>query len=118
MPKKIKGILEHIAYYCSEIKNSQKRYGEKVEDFISDRDYQRSVCMCLIQIGELVRLIPEDFRSEHTEIPWKQVCGLRNIVVHAYGEIDFESIFDIICDDIPILDEFCCKWLAENGAAK
>lgn len=71
MPKKIKGILEHIAYYCSEIKKSQKRYGEKVEEFISDRDYQRSVCMCLIQIGELVRLIPEDFRSEHTEIPWK-----------------------------------------------
>ncbi|MCM1054981.1 MAG: DUF86 domain-containing protein [Bacteroides sp.] len=114
MSKKIKDILEHIDYYCSEISNSQKRYGEILDNFLSDRDYQRSVCMCLIQIGELVRLIPEDFRGENTEIPWKQVSGLRNIVVHAYGEVDFESIFDIMSSDIPILSRFCRKWLKEE----
>ncbi len=109
MPKRIESVLAHITYYCAEIQNSQKRYGG-LESFLSDRDYQRSVCMCLIQIGELVRLIPEEFRVRHTEIPWKQVCGLRNIVVHAYGEVDFESIYDIISGDIPVLERFCREW--------
>lgn len=69
MPNRIESVLEHIAYYCAEIQNSRKRYGDNLESFVADRDYQRSVCMCLIQIGELVRLISEEFRSKYTEIP-------------------------------------------------
>ena len=110
MPKRIESILEHITYYCVEIQSSRKRYGDSWECFAADRDFQRSVCMCLIQIGELVRILPEEFRVKHTEIPWKRICGLRNIVVHAYGEVDFESIFDIITGDIPVLERFCCEW--------
>lgn len=114
MANRLKSILEHIVYYCNEIKNSQRRYGYEIKDFLTDKDYQRSVCMCLIQIGELVRFIPDDFRIEQTSIPWKQVCGLRNIVVHAYGEVDFESIFYIVCNDIPVLNDFCSRWITEN----
>lgn len=38
--------------------------------------------MCVIQIGELAGNISEDFREKHTEIPWRQLRGLRNIYAH------------------------------------
>ena len=99
--------LDHIEYYCSEIKSTMNRYGDNIEIFLSDRDYQRSICLSLLQIGELVKRLSLEFRQNENQIPWKQICGLRDIVVHTYGELSFEDIFETIHQDIDNLYEFC-----------
>ncbi|MCL2480605.1 MAG: DUF86 domain-containing protein [Spirochaetaceae bacterium] len=103
--KIIKQIIEHI----ENVLNSQKRFGNDFNIFISDKDYFNSVCMSLLQIGELARHLTEEFIATHHQIPWKSIVGLRNIVVHGYGQLDAETVWVTITEDIPDLYQKCKK---------
>ena len=63
--------------------------------------------MCLLQIGELARHLTADFTFVHSDIPWKNVIGLRNVVVHGYGQLDMEVVWATVTDDIPDLYYKC-----------
>jgi len=59
----------------------------------------------LSQLGEQANRIDEDFESMHPDIPWRQVYGLRNRIVHDYEGINFKLIWEIIDSDLPDLKE-------------
>lgn len=65
------------------------------------------VCMKLIFIGESVKNIDKISNQillpNYPEVPWKDLMGLRDIIVHQYHRIDAEAIFDTLQNDIPIL---------------
>ncbi len=67
------------------------------------------LCMPLIVIGELVRKIDkitdQSLLKKYPVIPWKEIKGMRNIVVHDYFNIDAEEIFNTCKEDIPKLAE-------------
>lgn len=46
-------ILEHIRTYCKDIETTMKRFGKEKTSFDTDKNYQNSICMSLLQIGEL-----------------------------------------------------------------
>ena len=118
MPKndKTASILQHIEFYCKEIKATIQRYGDNLDTFLKDRDYQRSVCLSLIQIGELAKGLSPEFRQQENNIPWKQICGLHDIVVHTYGDLDFEEIFKTVHQNVDDLLKFCVERTAGNFA--
>ena len=99
----INGILENIENAL----NTQKRFGCDYEIFISDRDYFNSVCMSLLQIGELANHLTKEFTANYSDIQWKNFIGLRNVVVHGYGQLDTETVWATLIDDIPELYEKC-----------
>ena len=92
-------IIEHIEYIFS----TQKRFSKNFNIFASDRDYLNSICMSLLQIGELANHLTPDFTAAYTDIPWRSIIGLRNFVVHGYGQLDMEMIWATVTDDIPEL---------------
>lgn len=57
----------------------------------------------LIQISENVRRMSESYKEEHTNIPWTAIYGLRNRIVHDYGNVDLEIIYSTLKNDIPEL---------------
>lgn len=116
MSKKVEDIFEHIVLRCNEIKGTIKRYGDDENIFLSDGDYQRPVCFNLAQIGELVKKLPMDFRNQYPQIEWKEICGLRDFVVHAYGKVDHCDIFNVIHGNVDELASFCDEWLRQNEA--
>ena len=67
------------------------------------------LCMPLIVIGELVKKIDKitdkSFFKKYPDIPWGEIKGMRNIVVHDYFNIDAEEIFNTCKEDIPIVTE-------------
>lgn len=67
------------------------------------------LCMPLIVIGELVnkidKITDQSFFKNYPEIPWGEIKGMRNIVVHDYFNIDAEEIFNTCKEDIPKLAE-------------
>lgn len=67
--------------------------------------YRHSLHMCLFQIGEISNLVPEDFKKKHTEIPWAEMRGLRNVEAHDYDNLDLTAIWKTIEKDIPDLEE-------------
>lgn len=107
MAKSNKSILEHILSYCNEIKATINRFGDDVNTFVNDIDYRKSVSLSILQIGELAGNLSDEYRQSTAEMPWRQIRGLRNIVAHSYGEVDFETIFDIAHENIDELKSFC-----------
>ena len=52
-------------------------------------------------IGEAARALPEDVRGLATEIPWSNIIGMRNILVHGYFDIDTDIVWDAATRDVP-----------------
>ena len=73
------------------------------EDFIADRKLCLAVERCLEIVGEAAGRLSEDFRVAHPEISWHKIRGMRNILAHEYGEIDYEVIFKTVNESIPDL---------------
>jgi len=61
----------------------------------------------LLQIGELANNLSPGFHARHPNIPWKSIIGLRNIVAHRYGDLNYSRIWEIIESELPGL----LKWL-------
>jgi uncharacterized protein with HEPN domain len=66
------------------------------EQFLSDEKTIDAVARNLEIIGEAVRLLPNDFKLKHNDIPWAQIGGLRNRIVHDYFGLDLEIIWQVL----------------------
>ncbi len=54
-------------------------------------------------IGEAARRISIEFRDQHPEIPWREIIGMRNVIVHEYDQLDYEVIWDVVQNKLPEL---------------
>ena len=61
--------------------------------------------MCIIQIGELVCRLSDEFTSECNYIPWHAIRGMRNLHAHDYENVDLEIVWNTLIEDIPHLKE-------------
>ena len=77
----------------------------KKSDRIALQKMLRACGMCIIQIGELVARLNEDFVKNYPDIPWRQIKGMRNIYAHDYDIIDNDIIWETITNEIPELKE-------------
>jgi uncharacterized protein with HEPN domain len=69
--------------------------------FLNDEKTIDSVVRNLEIIGEAANRLPENFRTQHSEIEWRKIIGLRNRVVHGYFSIDIEIVWEILQKDLP-----------------
>jgi uncharacterized protein with HEPN domain len=67
-----------------------------------NKEKQYAVTMILINIGELVKHLTEDFCLENKHIPWKQITGLRNIAAHSYEKLQMADIWENVANTIPL----------------
>ena len=102
------GALEHIVVYCQQIEQTIDRFGNSYAAFRSDPIYRNAAALCILQIGELVGKLTDEFREQHPAVPWRQIKAMRNIVAHSYGTVDPETTWEIITDEIPQL-KACCE---------
>jgi len=64
-----------------------------------------SIMFRLIQISENSQRLSENFKSKSSDIPWLSIRGLRNRIVHDYGNVDYSIIFQTLQNDIPLCAE-------------
>ncbi len=77
--------------------------GMNVEAFLADRRTQLAVERGLELVGEAARRVSMPLRDAHPELPWRTIVGLRNVLIHDYGEIDEARVFAVAARDIPDL---------------
>ena len=66
-----------------------------------------SMMFRMIQISENARKLSDEYREKNSNIPWNAIFGLRNRIVHDYGNIDLNIVFDTLTIDIPeLMDKF------------
>lgn len=75
------------------------------EDFLNDIQVQDSVVRRLEIIGEASRRLSESTRTTLSQIPWRRMIGMRNIIIHEYDEVDLEVVWDTIQNYLPPLIE-------------
>ena len=80
--------------------------GMNFDNFIADDKTIDAVVRNLEIIGEASNRIPEDFKLDHPEIEWRRMVGLRNRIIHEYFGIDYETVWKIRNENIPILVDY------------
>lgn len=101
---RINVILDHIRECCEDIFEFVRDM--TLEDFLNNKLVRNAVGMSLINIGELVKALPTEYRDEHPEIPWKRIAGMRDLAAHKYQTLDMVAVWNVVQDRIPELHEF------------
>ena len=106
-------ILKHIISYADQINEATSLFNGNLEQLKNNTVYRNAVALCVLQIGELSNHLTEDYRNLTSgEIPWREIRGLRNIVAHHYGKIDYELLWETVSFDVPNLKSFCEKQIS------
>lgn len=102
-------ILELIKNSLLEVEKRSERITEPNDFLISETGVilMDSICMKLSAIGESIKNLDKitnrELLSKYSEIPWKNVMGVRDFIVHHYFEVDADVIFEICKNDVPVL---------------
>ncbi len=73
--------------------------------FHHDSIYRFGIVKYLEIIGEAARHVSDNLKNEATKIEWSKIIAFRNLVVHQYFEIDWDTVLDIVIQDIPKLEK-------------
>ena len=95
-------FIEHI-FESIKIINDYTR-DKSFNDFKNSIQLQDSVIRRLEIIGEAIQNIPHKIRDKYEKIPWREIAGLRDILIHQYFGIDLELTWEVIKTDLPELD--------------
>ena len=98
--------VKHDGYFIEKIKSDllfidRNMLGVTKPEFEENEVLQDSMMFRLIQISENARKLSDDFRTENNVIPWSDIFGLRNRIVHDYGQVDLKIVYDTLIYDIP-----------------
>ena len=102
-------ILELIQSSLQEVEKRSEKITEP-DDFLTSETgviLMDSICMKLSAVGESIKNLDKitnhELLPKYSDIPWKNVMGVRDFIVHHYFEVDADVIFGICKNDIPVL---------------
>lgn len=113
MDERTEKVLKAIIKHCNIITDTKKFFGNSYEKFKDNSIYQNAILTPVTQIGELVKKLPMDFRNEYKQIPWRNIAGMRDIVVHNYETIDKDILWNVADVEIDKIKDFCKEILKE-----
>lgn len=104
-------IIQHIYDYCVDIEETLAEISNAREKFNESRTHRSALSLYILQIGELVSVLSDEFKEAYPQIPWREVKQMRNQVAHHYGAFDFDILWEVVHYDIPELKKFCESFL-------
>jgi uncharacterized protein with HEPN domain len=93
--------LQHMLDYAREAVSMTK--GRKRKDLECERMLELSLIRLIELVGEAAARVSNEGREENTTIPWPQVVGMRNRLIHGYDQVDHDILWDTIEIDMPPL---------------
>jgi len=101
MNKDPKVFLAHIMESIGLIEEYSE--SKTIQDFMRSKSLQDMIIRRIEIIGEAVKYLPDDIKDSHSEVPWKKVAGMRDVLIHQYFGVDIEATWDVVEKDIPEL---------------
>jgi len=81
----------------------QMASGRRREELDTDRQLNLALVRLLEIVGEAAARVSHEVQAAHCDIPWPEIVGLRNRLIHGYDDVDLDILWDIIQDDLPEL---------------
>lgn len=100
--ERVRGHLEDILTAIDRIR--QYAEGMTRERFDGDEKTQDAVFRRIEVIGEAVKKLPLDFRDQYPGVPWRDIAGMRDVVIHHYRFVNLNETRRVIHDDLPKLE--------------
>lgn len=94
-------FLKHILDAINLIEGYLK--DKSYEEFKNNRMLQDAVIREIEIIGEAAKNLSKEFRNKHSDIPWRQIAGMRDKLIHGYFGVDLDAVWDTATRDIPSL---------------
>ncbi len=77
--------------------------GLSYESLLANEVLLDSIMFRLIQISENSDKLTDEFKDKYSAVPWRAMKGMRNRIVHQYGDVDLSIIYETVLHDIPVL---------------
>lgn len=94
-------FLNQIKKECDYLQKTSINLSEN--SFYNDETLQRAFPRCLEIIGEVSKRVDLDFRHKYPVIPWKEMAGMRDKIIHYYEGVDYSLVWFTVIDKIPEL---------------
>lgn len=103
--ERVRSILLHMREDCEDaIAFAGKACS--YDAFHNDKLLRKAIIMSIINIGELAKRLPDDFKAEYPSIPWRKIAGMRDLSAHGYHTLDYSIIWNVAQESIPELLSF------------
>ena len=99
----MRGERERLLDILEAIERIEKYAEEGKDAFEEDELIQTWIVHHMTIIGEACRTLSGDFQARYANVPWADIVGMRNILVHHYFGIDTEAVWSVVERDIPEL---------------
>ena len=106
-----RGRLEDILKYAQNVE--QIVNGITYEQFVADIRIYYSVMKNVEVIGEAANMLTRHFRETHTELPWRLIVSMRNVLVHGYAQVSDADLWQTATNDIQPLREQVQRYLSD-----
>jgi uncharacterized protein with HEPN domain len=94
--------LEDISGAISDIRSFVQ--GMSADGFIADKKTVNAVVRSLEIIGEATGKIPKDVRERYPDVPWEEIIGMRNRLIHEYFGVDLDIVWQTLQEDLAPLE--------------
>lgn len=110
----------NIALYIRDIVQNMKDAEEFIrgmsyDQFISDKRSLNAVIRSVEVVGEATKNIPDDIRARYPVVPWKEMAGMRDKLIHLYFGVDKEVVWLVVKDRIPSIRPLIEQILQDLG---
>lgn len=94
-------FLEDIVLACDRI--ASYTLGVTIDGLRANAMLADAVVRNLEVVGEAAKRLPDDLRARHTDVPWRKMAAMRDVLSHGYFGVDLDLVWDVVQKEIPVV---------------